>query len=92
MPTSRASTGTAKRRTTASSARSRKTVAPRQRDAITILRADHKLVDELFKQYEKTRADTRKQTLSSTPAPHLRTRSGGHCISTPPISLVSSSR
>src|SRR5689334_20589981 len=61
MPSPRASSGTAKRRTSASSAR--KTAAPRQRDAIAILRADHKLVDELFKQYEKTRADTRKQAL-----------------------------
>ena len=59
MPTPRTKKATAKRRTSAS----RKPAAPRQRDAITILRADHKLVDELFKQYEKTRADTRKQTL-----------------------------
>jgi len=59
MPTPRTKSATAKRRTSAS----RKAAAPRQRDAITILRADHKLVDELFKQYEKTRADTRKQTL-----------------------------
>jgi len=63
MPTPNTKSGTAKPRRSASSARSRKTAAPRQRDAITILRADHKLVDEMFKQYEKTRAETRKQTL-----------------------------
>jgi len=43
--------------------RPRKAAAPRPRDAISILRADHKLVDDLFKQYEKSRSDTRKQAL-----------------------------
>jgi hemerythrin superfamily protein len=46
-----------------SATRPRKAAAPRQRDAISILRADHKLVDDLFKQYEKSRSDTRKQAL-----------------------------
>ena len=37
-----------------------KPVAP---DATALLRADHKKVDELFQQYEKTRASTRKRAL-----------------------------
>lgn len=43
--------------------RARKTAPPRQLSAVAILRADHKLVDDLFKQYEKAKAQGRKQTL-----------------------------
>ena len=46
-----------------SATRPRKAAAARQRDALSILRADHRLVDDLFKQYEKSRSDTRKQAL-----------------------------
>ncbi len=38
--------------------------APRAQDAIALLRADHKLVEELFEQFEKARTDERKVTLA----------------------------
>ena len=42
----------------------KKTLAtPAGTDATTLLRADHKKVDELFQQYEKSRATARKRTL-----------------------------
>jgi hemerythrin superfamily protein len=46
-----------------SASRPAKAAAPRQRDAVSILRADHRMVDDLFKQYEKSRSETRKQAL-----------------------------
>jgi hemerythrin superfamily protein len=44
-------------------ARARSQRASHQRDAITLLRADHRQVDQLFKQYEKSKAAARKQAL-----------------------------
>lgn len=38
--------------------------APRAGDAIALLRADHKLVSELFAQFESTRSDAKKQQLA----------------------------
>lgn len=38
--------------------------APRAQDAIALLRADHKLVEDLFEQFEKARTDDRKVTLA----------------------------
>ena len=38
--------------------------AARPQDAIALLRADHKLVEELFEQFEKARTDERKATLA----------------------------
>jgi len=35
-----------------------------QSDAIALLKADHRLVEDLFEQYEKARKDERKQTLA----------------------------
>jgi hemerythrin superfamily protein len=63
MPTTRGQAGSAKRATPARSTRSRSGASPRQRDAIAILRADHKLVDELFEQYAGAKSESRKQTL-----------------------------
>lgn len=37
--------------------------APKAKEAIALLRADHKLVDDLFKEYEKTRSNVRKKQL-----------------------------
>lgn len=37
--------------------------APKSKEAIALLRADHKLVDELFKEYEKTRSVSKKKQL-----------------------------
>jgi hypothetical protein len=69
------SMATARTRKSASGKRSatrpRKAAAPRQRDAISILRADHRLVDDLFKQYEKSRSETRKQALVDQIMPEL---------------------
>ena len=40
--------------------------APKTKEAIALLRADHKMVDELFKEYEKTRSNVRKQQIVAT--------------------------
>lgn len=47
--------------TTSPAAKKRAPAKPK--DAIAILKADHKAVDELFKQYEKTRSDDKKMKL-----------------------------
>ena len=39
--------------------------APKPMDAIALLKADHKAVDELFKQYEGTKSAAQKKTLVS---------------------------
>ncbi len=41
----------------------KKSAAPRQQDAIALLRADHKKVTELFAQYEKTPSMSKKVSL-----------------------------
>ena len=41
----------------------RKTSAPKAQDATALLRADHKLVSDLFAEYEKTRSPLRKMAL-----------------------------
>ena len=40
--------------------------APKAKEAIALLRADHKMVDDLFKEYEKTRSNIRKRQLVAT--------------------------
>jgi len=62
MPTTQANSATNKRRAPARGS-TRKSASPSRKDAIALLRADHKRVDEMFKQYEKARSDSRKQTL-----------------------------
>lgn len=42
---------------------SKKAVNPTRQDAVALLRADHKVVSGLFKEYEKTRAASRKKQL-----------------------------
>lgn len=39
------------------------TSAPKTKDAIALLRADHKLVNDLFDEYEKARSASKKKTL-----------------------------
>jgi hypothetical protein len=39
--------------------------APASRDAIALLKADHRQVEEWFEQFEKTRSDERKQQLAT---------------------------
>jgi hemerythrin superfamily protein len=41
----------------------KKRTPAKPKDAIAILKADHKAVDELFKQYEKTRSEVKKTRL-----------------------------
>jgi hemerythrin-like domain-containing protein len=55
------------RSTGAKSTRSttRKTTGTRAQDAIALLKADHKAVDEMFKQFDSAKADSRKQTLTA---------------------------
>jgi hemerythrin superfamily protein len=43
----------------------KKTTEPKPKEAITLLRADHKLVSGLFEEYEKTRSASKKKTLVS---------------------------
>jgi hemerythrin superfamily protein len=40
--------------------------APRSQDAVAILRADHRLVSDLFDQYEKSRSAAKKQGIVAT--------------------------
>jgi len=63
MPATRGRSRSTVRAKPARAIRARKTAASRQLSAISILRADHKLVDDLFKQYEKAKAQGRKQSL-----------------------------
>lgn len=53
----RSSGGAARRRA--------KSAAPASRDAIELLKADHRQVEEWFEQFEKTRSDERKQQLAN---------------------------
>jgi len=39
--------------------------AAKQQDAVDVLKADHRQVEEWFKQFESTRSDNRKQVLAS---------------------------
>ena len=56
---------TAARKSTGKKTASRKKSPARPRDALALLKADHKKVDELFKQFEKARSTKRKQDLAS---------------------------
>ena len=62
---------TARRNTPARKQAARK-IAPRSRDAIALLRADHALVLGLFEQFEKARSSDRKQTLADRICQELR--------------------
>jgi hemerythrin superfamily protein len=58
----------AKRSTAAKKAaatRGSKSTQPRATDAIAVLKADHKLVDAMFKAFEAARSETQKRTLTS---------------------------
>jgi hemerythrin superfamily protein len=46
-------------------ANARKTARPKRNDAISLLKADHRQVEEWFEQFEKAREDDRKQSLAS---------------------------
>jgi hypothetical protein len=53
----------AKRKSTRTRAK-RATSRSRQQDAIALLKADHRQVEEWFEQFESTRSDSRKQSLA----------------------------
>ena len=55
----------AKSKKTARGKRSTGTKAARRDDAISLLKADHRQVEEWFGQFEKARDDNRKQTLAT---------------------------
>jgi hemerythrin superfamily protein len=61
MPTAPRSSATS-RRSTATAARR----APRQKDAVAMLREDHKKVSALFEEFEKARSDRRKKEIVAT--------------------------
>ena len=46
-------------------AKSSRGAAPKAQDAIALLKADHRQVEEWFEQFEKARDDNRKQTLAT---------------------------
>ena len=48
-----------------SKAKSTRSAAPKTQDAIALLKADHRQVEEWFEQFEKARDDNRKQTLAT---------------------------
>jgi hemerythrin superfamily protein len=48
-----------------SKAKSTRSAAPKPQDAIALLKADHRQVEEWFEQFEKARDDQRKQTLAT---------------------------
>lgn len=52
--------------TTAKKSTKKQTGAPETLDAIALLRADHKIVSDLFAQYEKARSPTKKMGLVAT--------------------------
>jgi hypothetical protein len=56
---------TGKRSSGGASRRRARPAAPASRDAIALLKADHRQVEEWFEQFEKTRSDERKQQLAS---------------------------
>jgi hemerythrin superfamily protein len=60
MPTAPRSSATS-RRSTATARR-----APRQKDAVALLREDHKKVSALFEEFEKARSDRRKKEIVAT--------------------------
>ena len=48
-----------------SKAKSAGSASPKPQDAIALLKADHRQVEEWFEQFEKARDDNRKQTLAT---------------------------
>ncbi|MDO8449620.1 MAG: hemerythrin domain-containing protein [Rhodoferax sp.] len=52
--------------TTAKKSTKKQTGAPETQDAIALLRADHKIVSDLFAQYEKARSPKKKMDLVAT--------------------------
>ena len=46
-------------------ANARKSTRPKRDDAISLLKADHRQVEEWFEQFEKARDDDRKQSLAT---------------------------
>jgi hemerythrin superfamily protein len=48
-----------------SKAKGTRSAAPKSQDAVALLKADHRQVEEWFEQFEKARDDNRKQTLAT---------------------------
>ena len=54
---------TALKKTTEAAVEKPKTTAAKPKEAIALLRADHKFVNDLFEEYEKTRSTSKKKSL-----------------------------
>lgn len=63
-PASKPASKSVRKPTSKPTAKSSATRAPRAQDATALLRADHKKVDELFKDFEKSRSSARKAMLA----------------------------
>ncbi len=61
---SEASNGAAKRASSQSKSRAKTAKGP-DKDAIALLKADHRAVEDLFEQFEKTKSDSKKQKLAT---------------------------
>jgi hemerythrin superfamily protein len=57
---------TAKKKSTSKTPARKKSAGSRPRDALALLKADHKKVDDLIKKFEKARSASQKQTLANT--------------------------
>jgi hemerythrin superfamily protein len=71
----RSRTKTAAKRASSSSSRGRRQTAASRNDAISLLKADHRRVEELFASFEKARTEDRKQTLATEICTSLRVHS-----------------
>lgn len=69
-----ASKKSAKAKSSASKAKSAKTTAaqPRTQDAIQLLKADHRAVEKLFKEFEKAKDDSQKERIATQVILELR--------------------
>jgi hemerythrin superfamily protein len=73
MPTASTSTSKSTTKRSSSASKTRKTAASaRAKDAVALLKADHREVEKLFGQFEKARSDDRKQQLADQICMELR--------------------
>lgn len=72
MPTTTPSTSTSAKNAAKRSAISRKAAPAGGKDAVALLKADHRAVEKLFDQYEKARSEDRKEQISQQICLELR--------------------
>jgi hemerythrin superfamily protein len=71
----RSRTKTAAKRASSSASRGRRQTSATRSDAISLLKADHRRVEELFASFEKARTEDRKQSLATEICNALRVHS-----------------